>query len=100
MLKSRNQPDGAASVTIEIDGKAVTVPAGITAAAAVMSEKSGYTRTTPVNEKPRAPYCLMGVCFDCLTEINGKANRRACQTVVEDGMRIHRQLGKRMVQDA
>ena len=36
---------------------------------------------------------MMGVCFDCLVEINGNANRQACMTQVEDGMRINRQNG-------
>ena len=33
---------------------------------------------TPVTGAPRAPYCLMGVCFDCLVTIDGVGNRQGC----------------------
>jgi len=88
-------PDGSNAVTIKFDGSAITVPSGTTVAAAVLSTGSTYTRLSPVNGTPRAPYCLMGVCFECLMEIDGKANQRACQATVENGMRVHTQNGKR-----
>jgi len=52
-------------------------------------------RETAVSAAPRAPYCLMGVCFDCLVDIDGMPNRQACMTIVRDGMRISRQRGAR-----
>jgi D-hydroxyproline dehydrogenase subunit gamma len=55
------------------------------------------TRTTPVSGSPRAPYCMMGVCFECLMEIDGIANRQACMVRVRPGMRITRQQGARML---
>jgi predicted molibdopterin-dependent oxidoreductase YjgC len=36
---------------------------------------------------------MMGVCFDCLMEIDGRPNRQACMVQVEEGMRIRRQQG-------
>jgi predicted molibdopterin-dependent oxidoreductase YjgC len=36
---------------------------------------------------------MMGVCFDCLMEIDGEANQQACMTTVRDGMRVARQRG-------
>lgn len=80
-------------VTITIDGEACTVPAGETVAAALLAEGIGYCRTTPVSGRPRAPLCLMGVCFDCLMEIDGVPNQQACQVQVRDGMHICRQQG-------
>ena len=81
------------TVEVEIEGQAVTVPAGETVAAAVLAHGLIDTRTTPVSGKPRAPFCMMGVCFDCIMEIDGQANRQACMTKVEQGMRIRRQKG-------
>ena len=81
------------TVEIEIEGKTVTVPAGETVAAAVLAEGLIEIRTTPVSGKSRAPFCMMGVCFDCLMEIDGQPNRQACMTRVEQGMRIRRQHG-------
>jgi predicted molibdopterin-dependent oxidoreductase YjgC len=36
---------------------------------------------------------MMGVCFDCLMEIDGVANQQACLVTVAEGMRINRQPG-------
>ena len=42
-------------------------------------------------QDPRGPFCMMGTCFDCLVEIDGKPNRQACQTIVRNGMVVRRQ---------
>ena len=83
------------SLKIFIDGTATPARHGDTVAAAMLG--SGYVacRTTAVSGAPRGPYCLMGVCFDCLVKIDGDANRQACMTTVQDGMRIETQRGKR-----
>ena len=39
----------------------------------------------------RAPFCMMGTCFECLVEIDGQPNRQACLTIVREGMDIKRQ---------
>ena len=40
----------------------------------------GYlaTRAHPVSGEPRAPFCHMGVCFECLVSIDGQHKQRAC----------------------
>ena len=43
----------------------------------------------------RAPYCMMGVCFDCLAEIDGIPNRQSCMVAARPGMHIRRQRGAR-----
>lgn len=45
------------------------------------------------NGRPRAPYCNMGVCFECLVSVDrdGAAapeRVRACLTPVREGLRI------------
>jgi predicted molibdopterin-dependent oxidoreductase YjgC len=80
-------------VTVMIEGQAVEVPAGETVAAAVLASGMGYTRTTPVSGSPRAPFCLMGVCYECLMVIDGQPNQRACRERVHEGMTIERQHG-------
>ena len=52
---------------------------------------STHCRTTPVTGAPRAPYCMMGVCFDCLVTIDGVGNRQGCLVPVREGMRIETQ---------
>lgn len=82
-------------VRIEFEGVWLSVPAGVSLAAALLGEPLGHTRESAVNGRPGAPYCMMGVCFECLVEVDGKANAQACLTQVEDGMRVHRQRGAR-----
>jgi len=81
------------SVTLRFDGRPITAPAGISVAAALLLNGVGPFRTTPVRSAPRAPYCMMGVCFDCLVEVDGNASRQACLTLVRDGMEVRRQEG-------
>lgn len=83
------------SVSLTFNDQALTVPAGITVAAALLMSGINRFRATPVSESPRAPYCMMGVCFECLVDIDGVPNRQSCLIEVADGMRIHSQEGAR-----
>ena len=94
MIMFRPLPDShAPSVTLTIEGASLSVPAGISVAAALLQADCVPSRITPVKHSPRAPYCMMGVCFDCLVEIDGVPNRQACMVVVAEGMRVRRQRG-------
>ena len=81
------------TVTVTIEGREVAVPAGASVAAATLLANLDHGRTTPISGAWRAPYCMIGVCFDCLMEIDGEPNRPACMVPVEEGMRIRRQAG-------
>ena len=93
----RRQPDTPATalVTVTVEGREIAMPEGASAAAAVLLAGLDAIRETGVSGTPRAPYCLMGVCFDCLAEIDGIANRQSCMVTVTPGMTIRRQHGKR-----
>jgi predicted molibdopterin-dependent oxidoreductase YjgC len=80
-------------VTVFIDDAPFVVPAGETIAAAVLVSGFRYTRTTPVSDTPRAPFCLMGSCYECLMVVDGLPNQRACKLTVAEGMKIERQRG-------
>jgi D-hydroxyproline dehydrogenase subunit gamma len=82
-------------VRITIDGKTAEAHAGDTVAAAILAAGNVHCRTTPVSGAPRAPYCMMGVCFDCLVTIDGVGNRQGCLVHVQDGMCVETQHGKR-----
>jgi predicted molibdopterin-dependent oxidoreductase YjgC len=82
-------------VRIMFDGMPLSVPAGVSLAAALLAHDVGHTRESPVNGRPGAPYCMMGVCFECLVEVDGQANAQACLIKVEDGMSVRRQRGAR-----
>jgi predicted molibdopterin-dependent oxidoreductase YjgC len=82
-------------ITVYVDGKSVSVGANESAAAAALRAGIGYTRLSPITGERRAPYCMMGVCFECLMVIDGVPSRQACMVRVHPGMRIERQLGAR-----
>ena len=84
------RPDAASSpsVTVTVDGVAVDAREGDTVAAALLAAGIVAFRTTAIGGAPRGPYCLMGVCYECLVEIDGAPNRQACMTRVAPGMRI------------
>jgi predicted molibdopterin-dependent oxidoreductase YjgC len=81
-----------ASVTVTLDGRAVTAHEGETVATVLIAEGSPATRTTVTGE-PRGVFCGMGVCFDCLVVVDGVPNTRACMTPVARAMEIRRQRG-------
>ena len=87
----------AKGVTLTIEGKKITSPAGSSVAAAMLTAGFVYVRTTPVSGARRAPFCMIGTCFDCLVEIDGIPNRQACQTTVRQGMRVKLQQGARKI---
>jgi D-hydroxyproline dehydrogenase subunit gamma len=92
----RRLPDLAgAALDIVVDGKTIRARAGDTVAAALLAAGIAECRTTAVSGTPRAPYCMMGVCFDCLVTIDGVGNRQGCLVLVRESMRIDTQLGKR-----
>lgn len=87
--------DSGATVSLKVDGRPIRACAGDTVAAAMMAAGIDRFRTTPVADSPRAPYCLMGVCFDCLVTIDGVGSRQACLVPVREGMAVETQLGRR-----
>lgn len=84
-----------ATLRLTVDGVAVELRPGETVAAALFLAGHKVGRTTPVSGSPRGPYCMMGVCFDCLVEIDGEGNRQACMVEAREGMVVTRQMGAR-----
>jgi predicted molibdopterin-dependent oxidoreductase YjgC len=83
------------SVAFTLDGKPMTARGGDSVAAALLANGVAHCRTTPVSGSPRAPYCMMGVCFDCLVTIDGVGNKQGCLVPVRAGMAVQTQIGKR-----
>ncbi len=82
-----------ASLIIYLDGQPLIARTGETVAACLMRANTESFRTTPVTESARLPYCMIGHCFDCLVEIDGRGNQQACLALVRDGMKVRRQSG-------
>lgn len=78
---------GRANVTIYVDGEAVTALAGDTLMVAMLG-RGRHRRASEFGDDRRAGFCLMGACQDCWVWTAGGGRRRACTTVVEEGMQI------------
>lgn len=90
---NRLNTQASAQVQVWVEGEPVMARTGDSAAAVVLAAGLRPSRTTALSESPRAPYCMMGVCYECLLEIDGVENTQGCMTQVRDGMQIKRQQG-------
>ena len=85
-------------IRVYLDGREVEAVEGDTVAAVLLVHGDRPYRRTALSDSPRAPFCMMGVCFECLVRIDGVYNRQGCMVAVEPGMRIERQMGLRTVE--
>jgi len=86
MFRKLHEPS--AAVTIHIGDRPVAAEAGETVAAVLLRQAEPWARVAPVSGTPRAPYCLVGVCFDCLAEVEGLGAVQTCLVPVREGMRV------------
>lgn len=101
MAWRRIDDDGARRrVTVDVEGLPVDAREGDTVAIALLQAGVVAFRETPIDGALRGPLCLMGACFDCLVEVDGRPNVQACATPVADGMRVRVQRGARRAEPA
>ncbi|MFE1599930.1 (2Fe-2S)-binding protein [Methylobacterium sp. ID0610] len=93
----RSEQDTRPAVRLVVEGTPIEAREGDSVAAALLAAGLDARRRTAVSGAPRLPYCMMGVCFDCLVTIDGIGNRQGCLVPVADGMRIEIQKGKREI---
>lgn len=84
----RHLPRAEHTVRIYVNGQPVQAVSSDTVATALLIAGITTFRETPVSGAPRAPYCGMGVCFECLVTIDGQANRQACLVPVSEEMKV------------
>ena len=74
-------------ITFFVNGKATAAHVGETIHSALIA--AGYRQfRKSKTDQPRGVYCGMGVCYECQVSVNRAAVRRACVTVVEEGMEV------------
>jgi len=83
------------AVAITFEGRTLEARAGDSVAAALLVAGVTTIRRTPVSGAPRGPNCMIGVCFECLVEIDGEPNRQACMIEARDGMEVQPMDGAR-----
>lgn len=92
MYRRRREP--VETVTVLLDGQPVRAAVGDCVATVLLLADAADYRLTAVGGVARAPYCMIGNCFDCLVEIDGVPNRQGCLVPVAEGMRLRRQRGR------
>ena len=74
-------------ITVRIDGKDASLPAGTSVAAAILNSGSSTFRRS-VDGEARGPVCGMGICYECRVMIDGIAHQRSCMIACSEGMVI------------
>ncbi|KAA6457613.1 (2Fe-2S)-binding protein [Acidobacteria bacterium AB60] len=81
-----SHPAPAAVVTVRINGRPLSAPAGASVAAVIL--QSGIPFRTSVSGEPRSALCGMGICEECRATVDGVPHTRTCQLLAADGMDI------------
>ena len=89
----RHAGSTSALVEVTLDSEAVWLPAGEMLAAALLAAGYGRLNDSIVAGAPRGPFCLMGSCFQCVAEVDGRPQTRTCRVAVRPGMRVRRPRG-------
>lgn len=76
---------------IHVDRREVAAHEGESVAAAVLASGARAFRLTDRDGAPRAYFCGMGVCHECLMVVDGVPSVRTCMEPVRPGMRIETQ---------
>lgn len=79
---------GRPTVTIEVDGAPVSAIDGESVATALLAADRASFAVSGKTGNTLAPYCLIGVCFGCLCEIDGRPQTQACLTPVRAGLTV------------
>lgn len=61
---------------------------GQSVAAALLDAGVRSWRTTRLGKEPRALFCGIGVCYDCLVTADGARGMRACILLARDGLEV------------
>ena len=80
-------------IMLDFEGQSIYAQPGETIAAALLAGGINDFRVTQEKGSERGPFCMMGVCFECLVVIDEQPNQQACQILVEPGMKVRRQRG-------
>lgn len=83
----------AAAVRITVDGESLDARAGEPVAAALLAHGRRVCRTTARTGEPRGIFCAVGLCGDCIMQVDGVPGVRTCVTPARDGMDVRTQHG-------
>ncbi len=79
--------------TFFMDDTPVRAYRGESIAAALLAAGRRHSRLTTRLRERRGPYCVMGVCWECVVVVDGRPNVRSCVTPAAPDMRVETQHG-------
>src|SRR6056300_563311 len=85
----RRRDPSSSEITIFWQDRPLIAAQGELVAAVLLRHGTSITHQGP-STGPRGPYCMMGVCFDCLVDADNRKAIPSCQLVAQDGMRLNR----------
>jgi sarcosine oxidase subunit alpha len=80
---------GRHSFSFLFEDEAVTAHEGESVATALLAKGVRRLRNAPVDQGPRGLFCVMGLCQECLVEVEGGAVE-ACRLVATEGLVVRR----------
>lgn len=80
-------------ISFTFEGQVIEAEEGDTISAALLAAGVVGFRTSAEDGGARAPYCMIGNCFDCMVLIKGLGGRQACRERARSGMEISRHPG-------
>lgn len=78
----------AESVRLMVDGRPIEARAGDSVATALLAAGYHSFGHNAATGAPNAAYCLIGNCFGCLCDIDGRSQSQACLVPVAEGMTV------------
>jgi predicted molibdopterin-dependent oxidoreductase YjgC len=85
-------------VSFTFDGQPMTAEPGQTVGAALLAAGIRSWRVTRAGGRPRGLFCGIGVCFDCLVDVNEDRAVRACLVPVREGDQVRTSASAGVVQ--
>jgi predicted molibdopterin-dependent oxidoreductase YjgC len=80
-------PTRGRTVSLIVDDHFVQAFVGESVATALLASGRRCLRASPRSGLPRGLFCAMGICQECVVEVDGRL-RTACTVRVRDGMRV------------
>lgn len=90
-VHSSQQVNQETSLTFYFEGRPVSALPGDTVASALLAQGRTIFSRSFKYHRPRGLLCCSGDCPNCLMEIDGKPNQRACRAAVDEGLQARSQ---------
>ncbi len=76
-------------VVFFFEGKKLTAFDGETIASALLRSGEIFFRESKKHNY-RGPFCMIGICFECLVDVDQMQSIQACQVIVKNNMQVKR----------